>query len=495
MEKLKFSFDDALFTYAISSRTYSIFQNQTPLFHGALTIYHTAGTEVRQCTVDDREVTVIGFCVDAHGELSQKEIPAYLLKASEQGIKETYRSADRLNGKYIVCCETGEGRYIFGDATCSIQINYTFKDDEFCASSTDQMVANHCGYAMSEYSLKIRKGSSSFSQPLPFDLTMFDKVKALLPNHYLDIEQRKPVRVPLEIQQVKTEVEKQKIIDHSIELIRNTTKAYCKSYDFVCPLSGGNDSRIVFSFLKEQISDLTCYTFKHKNFTEQTDDLWIPIQICKDYQLEHMVIPDLEATQDYIDAMKPYVGDYHARTTYSLICTILSQLRGKAISNGDIIGQIGKSVMGGTLSTRYATASFFQCKIHNIEKTACDELRQYLMGIRQAGQWDYVYDLFGMENRIGRWSAQGGTLYAMASIPILNLFNCRELVGMWISVERELRVKRYIHRFILERREPHLFAIPANPSSKTGVFKKIPGGLLIGTYGKQILLRLRGVHP
>ena len=53
------------------------------------------------------------------------------------------------------------------------------------------MVADICGYDYSKKSIDIRNSSVFEEEALPYNWTMYDEVKALLPNHYLDINKKR----------------------------------------------------------------------------------------------------------------------------------------------------------------------------------------------------------------------------------------------------------------------------------------------------------------
>lgn len=484
------NFDDALFTYIISDHDCTLFQNHHPIFNKTLILHHTTGTEVLTCQDTACEITVIGLCVDTHGELSREDIPAYLLGFAGQGIQSVYEHAARFSGKYVLCCQCADGRYLFGDATGSVEINYALSQTSFCAASVSQLVAKQFHYAVSEYAQAIRSGSD-YSQALPNDLTMFDEIKVLLPNHYLDIANRQVVRVPLCPISPDLRDNVNDVVDRSIPLIENTLRAYHKYYKIVCPLTSGYDSRIVFSFLKDEIPDLTCYTFLHRGFTEETDDIKVPRLLCQAYQKQHIIIPDLKAPDAYVSDMEAIMGSYCYRGTIDLAYTYLSVFRGCALVNGDIIDQVGKSLLGNRLAPRYGTAAYFQCKLHNFSKQAKEELERYLSDVRRKEPADRIFDLFAIENRCGRWAAQGGSIYSLASIPSLNLFNSRELICLWASLDRKHRVQEQIHKGIFMRKDPGLLRFPFNPSDRTGYLKKNPYLFLAATYGKYVLQLFR----
>ena len=482
----KFSVLDALFTFVFSPKAVEDLGKVIPVWGETMYLSYTKGTDIFQYQTLGHELLIIGFCVDSHGEIQREDIGEVLLK-DNPNIDALYERANRLSGKYIVIYSDERGRYLFGDATGSLQINFFFEGESLYVASTDKMIASLCKLPLSDRSKKIRAGAA-LSQSLPGDMTMYDGVRTLLPNHYLRVSDKAVIRTPIPLPHINNEEDNYKgCIENSIFLIDSTVKEYQKRYDLICPLTSGYDSRVVFSFLNKHVSDLECFTFWHPGFTLETDDLHIPDQICKIYGVQYSQIHDLIAPKDYSFAIKAYAGEYINPGTIDLAYTLRTAFPQKAIVTGDIIDQVGKSLLGNSLPECFATERFFQCKIHNTEKLAREELKHYLDEIKSFGCFKQVYDLFAIENRCGRWATQGGTMYSLMSVPALNIFNCREILSLWMAIPRKLRVGKYIHKMILKEIAPQLCDIPFNPSNKTDLLKQNPYTFLMATYLKHII--------
>lgn len=487
----RFVFDEAVFTYAISKGDEPLFSRHVPLFGGSLWLHHTAATEVRMACCSVGEVAVVGFCVDSHGELTREEIPGWLANLAVEGIDVLYRASARLAGKYVLCCRSKDGDYLVGDATASIPIHYSFSSGHLTAASTDQLTARIDSLELSAEAVELR-AYSDWMQGLPDDMTMFEHVRALLPNHWLDLNAQKAVRIPLEILPAGGGTERKEIISRSAFLIRNITREILLAYDVMCPLTAGYDSRVSLAFLRKERADQPCYTFRHEGFTDETEDLKIATQICAQLGLSHAELPDVPMPKAMAEHIFYYAGKYNSERTLSHVYTYGSAFRGKALVNGDIIGQVGKSSISNAVPNRFATAGFFQCKMHNTAPQMRANLQHWMDGVKAAGDGRWMCDLFAVENRCGRWAPQSGTLYGLAGITVLNQFNCAELIRLWMSVDRRLRVEQYLHRQLLEQESPELLKFPFNAATKTDVFRKSPWLFLIATHGKFLLQRLRG---
>lgn len=485
-----YNFDEAVFTYIVTAQPIPDFAKHTTIAFGKLMVSHTAKTKVTVSQHNQRELALIGLCVDAYGELRCDDIPNWFLSQKSESIVELYRYFDRFSGKFVAIYSEYDNIFVWGDASCSIPISYSQNDSQICLSSIDHLTAQYLGSPEDPYGKQIRLGSN-FSQGMPGDLTPYRNVRILLPNHYLDLQSMIPVRVPVCIPSKKPE----EIISSSHTLIRNIARAYADQYQIVCPLTSGYDSRLVFAYLSDSMPSIHCYTFQHPHFSENTDDIWVPRKLCSISETAYHLIPDLSAPSEYLNDLKQVIGPYHAPRTINLAYTYLSRWKGNALVSGDISDQIGKSLLGNAVPVALATPLYFQCKIHNTDPASRRELKQYLSEIRKANQWDYVYDLFALENRCGRWASQTSMIYSVCGIDYLNIFNCRELIQLWMGLPRKLRVQCYLHKSLLYRLSPELLSIPFNPhDSRTKFLKQNWFLFYLATFGKFVYQKLRSPH-
>ena len=477
---MKYEFDQAVFTFTIGENQLDGFTRHKPVLQ-TLTLCHTSHTDVVQKQDAGNEITIIGTCVDALGELDEARILDLLLQTCPDGIEAVYRKSDRLAGKFVVCVQNQDGRYLFGDATGALSIYYAAGEEApIFLASWDNIIAKTLGFSPDPVLLEVRN-SSDYSQPMPYDVSVYQQIKALLPNHYLDLDRRRPVRVPFLPCSPRSA---EQAAAESAPLIRNIISAYRTRYSLICPLTGGYDSRVVFAFLREQCPDLRCYTFRHTNFTETHADLIVPAQICKELGVEYMTIPDEHADETFLSDFQAVAGPYGGKDMLDLAYTYIRHNRGFTMVNGDIIGQIGKSVLGNALPVCLATPKYLQCKVHNFSSHCSELLKAHLQDLKSCGERPLIYDLFAMESRLGRWAAQSGTWLGLCGMSALNIFNCREIIRLWSSVDRKQRTKAIIHKELYGLSDRRLLKYPINPTSRWKHVKEFPILYWAATYVK-----------
>jgi hypothetical protein len=425
--------------------------------------------------------------VDSQNSIKKEELALALLNHGPN-YKDIYDFSSRLAGNFVIFYAHGQEIYVFGDAMHSIPIYYGYDEKDWVIGSVPHLVAGYFNYGFSAESMAIRRGSENYSQPLPGDITNYDNIKILLPNHILDLKRRQVMRVPLKIVSLKSSED---TIAASAELIDNITKAFSEKYSFACPLTAGADSRLILSFLQRNLGDVPIYTFRH-NYAPWHSDLVIPQIICRRQGKVHLMIEDLKAPEAYHAALEEIIGPYYDRGTVDLAYTLRKNFSiNTAIINGDIIGHIGNNYIGGGLRPNYCNAFYILCKIHNYEILAKKEVEKWLQDACSLGENEYLFDLFNLENRMGRWANQGGNLYALCGVNRVNIFNSRDVIAYWLGVPAAERTKNIIHNELLKRNDPELLTLPANPGHLANIATKSPYLFLAGTYAKYAYGRIK----
>ena len=480
--------ENTVFAYSIENRVNPMFHQYTST--KAMIVNHTNQTQVLQAETSYRMVTIIGLCVDAHGELERCHIPEWLAAQHADTPESLFYLCGRFAGKYVILIEEADQAYLWGDATCSLQMNYAFQSGAFCISFAEKITASVFGFQVSDAAKDIREKGSS-NQPLPYDMTMYDEVKALLPNHYLDIKKQKSKRVKLRYPDSKASAHMDDIIEKALTLAQNTAREYGKYYRFACPVTSGYDSRVVYAILSKLGLDQERYTYKHKGFTDATGDIAVPHQFLKDEGKRHTVIADMEAPDAFRHEIKEMLGDWQSDFSINLAYTHQQCFPNLALSTGDIMGQIGQSHVANTVPNSLITPSFIQCKLHTRSHYARQYIRTQIQCIKRLEDIELLYLLIEWESRLERWATQVALVYAFFGVSSINIFNNAEYILLLSLVPRKIRVRQMIHKRMLEKISPNLLNYPFNPGEKHGWVKKNWVTFYLATYVKYFASKLR----
>lgn len=482
-----FCFSDAAFTYLLSGKRDDRFSCAEEVCLGRSLLQHTDSTRCEIVRKGDRELCVVGLCVDSLGEVERADIPHYLLDRCCDSIGSLLEEEPRFAGRYVMLLTIGEQSWMLNDASSCLPVVYS-TGGERCAASLDMLLGTHLSLSRNADAADIRSGGAP-SQPLPYDLTRFDGARFLLPNHVLCLTTGEVTRfssVPPKFPSTDA------LLTDSADHIDRILRAYAKEYRLICPLTGGWDSRTNLSFLLRNGMNIDTYTFYHPNFSDTTSDIAVPKQICDDFQLPHRYIRDITPDEKTLSAARVVLGEDADKRTLSLAYTYRSQYGPEtALLAGDIIGQMGKHLFGNRLPAWLATSGFLSCKLHNASPKVRRYVRAQLSEYRSTGCSEQAFDLFALESRLGRWASQIQGIYAVCSVNSLNIFNCRSVIAAWMTLPGKFRVAYGVHLFFLRRNAPGLLKYPFNASSRLNFLKKSPILYYLATIGKHTVFLFR----
>ena len=490
MKELDISLDNAVFTYVLHTEKHKNLSQYIYIEKYGLYLSYSKKTEVLAFQNTDGFIYVVGLCVDSFGEIERCDIPEFLLRSSNI-ITDIIKAAARFAGNYVIFISLNNNFYAFSDATACMQINYAL--DEICLSSFDHVVATTLALPVDNRALRIRM-SSDFVAAMPNDITIYQGVKTVLADHYINIRSRTTTRYyPYgELQYFENPHD---VLKRHVDLIDNIVKEYAKYYKIVSPLTSGWDSRVVVSFLFKNIEDFQSYIFVHKYMTEITDDLRIPREICKCLEITHREIPDLIPDESFIDAVYSIIGKYYYKDDIAMAYTYKKVFGDTATINGNIIDHLGKSSLVNLLPVWCATSAYFTAKERKISIDSKLEVENYLKSMKNDGiPSQYVYDLFGIEDQCGRLCGYSQNIYAAAGITLLNIFNSHAIIDDWVRIKHKDRKLHCIHLYFLNTNNKRLLQFPFNPDEK---FKFMGNSKILffcATYIRHFLRILRKPH-
>ncbi|MDU5247132.1 MAG: hypothetical protein E6180_02325 [Varibaculum cambriense] len=454
---------EAVFTYSITPSSDPDFSRHQTISDKA-TLNYTPNTSVLTGADEKNgiKVFIVGLCIDSRAQLSREEIPGYLAKfSSEKSVEKMYAAAGRFAGKYIVIVRITDRLWLWGDASGTLAAYYATDPKSLSIAVTKPLVERQVAALTDERWNKLSAGVPS-GQPYPADSTAAKNIRVLLPNHLLDLQTMQARRQPWPHK--PDQHDPKKIIENTFFTAQNIFKEYARHYGLVCPLTAGYDSRLNMAIGKTVNPHLPCFTFRHDGFTANTPDLLRPQQLCAKYSLSHTVLHDENMPVQQRDTISNLIGSDASEYVLSLAHTYRKHFGSKALINGNIIDQVGKSITGNAIPTCLAGPRFIRTRLYNSSNISLKILKNYLNDIPQSMR-KYTFDLVALENDCCRWGAQSDIAYGLAGVNMLNIFNCRDLIASWSGIARKTRVNKAIQTGILARVDRQLLSIPFTPES------------------------------
>lgn len=466
-------FDEcSVFTYLIAPKEINDFSKHVRI--------HSAESLVLNCTKktefllasegNEREIIIVGFCVDAHGEYERKELPKEALRSSKD-IDELLNYSRRFAGNYVIVYSDYNGTYIFTDCIGAMKVNYhkqgIIDGGGSWISSSEYIISLYCpGISENKYAERIMDEANTEGYQLPYDLTFFNDVFHLLPNHFYSISNNKVERYwPQKGKRKSLNVNY--VINKTEELAGNIIHEYEKAYNLVVPITGGNDSRVVFALTHKYGKQNRYYTFYNDDLSETDSDITIPREIAKDYNLNYHLVTPEEASESFNQYAKKYFDRYSTPLRIRLAWTFLGNFTdNEATVNGNILEEMGRNMTGGRCPDRMALPELSMNVAHNYSNGAQAEFAKQYKKIRSDGYGDKLLDIISWENVCGCWVSDSMNVYFLSGCNALNICNCREIIEMWTDVSKKERCKKRIHNGLIMAIEPALNNYPYNQSKQ-----------------------------
>ena len=424
---------------------------------GTYTLFTDNETPLQHSETDNRKIIIFGYAVDVL--TGQSDNLAEVILKSTKSFDDIVEYEKRLGGKYVIFYAEGEKCYVLGDATCSVPIFYTVGLSEFmCCSNPNEIIKNFDLKPSNELQ-KIRN-SGPINQAMPYDVTPYQEIKQLIPNHYLDVNNQKVVRFVNSCKNQK-EILPKHAAEITAPMIEKITKMYLSKFKVYCPLTSGRDSRVVYAFLKKLSGEVNSYTIWKDYFKRDSQDWDIPVKLAKVSGANHEQIKKETVTEEMKTDMDRILGENaYPQDAFELSVTVNKHYGGYATFEGDIIGQVGKCSLHRDIPLFLASPAYFRCKLHNYSSEAKMLLKAWMKEIKISGEKVNVFDLFSIENRLGVWASHTHLIRNVMGQPFVNIFNSRSIIYVWTAVERSERMKSAIHIELIKFTAPELLDVP-----------------------------------
>lgn len=481
--------ESCIFSYYFSEKEIKIDELRCKHYFGKYTMLTDNRTPYFYASDENSECAIFGYAINVFTK--ESNTLAHKIITCCIGISDVIEFEKNLGGKYIILYRYEDQYYFLGDATCSIPVFYNLSG-WFACSSNEQYLVNQFGYLPNQKLQTIRY-SGEISQAMPFDVTQYIEIKQLLPNHYLYINGRRPIRF-INSTHNQTALTVEEAVKLSLPLIETMCEFYKQRFTIYCPITSGRDSRVVLAFLSDQHETIHCYTIKHPEHSEYSQDLVIPKLLCSENLIPYEIIDDVIISADLKRTIDYLLGENnYSLRTLRIAQTIYEHYGNGAIINGDIIGQVGKCSLHRDIPLFFATPSYFRCKLHNYSKESKKELKLWLNEIKSNGECINTFDLFSIENRMGRWAAQENLIYNTIGQIYLNIFNSRSIIYLWTAVNRKKRKESSLHIELIKHKNPDFLKTPfeSDESSIVRLSKTNYLTYLLSSYAKYYIERIK----
>ena len=256
-------YDDILYArgYVVSPRAVTDFPKsafwtclQIGLGESKFVVYYDPRNEVAYECDEENFAFILGYAIDPEKDIgSLAEICKQILSVARDDAR-FLSYTDTLCGRYIIIRGNGHSAALIQDA-CGMRTCYY--GNSYVASHYE-LLNSFEGHDEHPF-FKTYMGLSKRPWYLPGDLTPFEGIRALLPNHELDLKTHQIRRIFPREDMVHESAEK--VAAYCAWLISKEVKMLSEKYRLTASCTNGNDTRITLSALKEIKDKVLLHTY------------------------------------------------------------------------------------------------------------------------------------------------------------------------------------------------------------------------------------------
>jgi len=267
--------------------------------HPDVPVTHHVGSDVELC--------LIGDVVSWRDPEASNQALVQKLCEDAKSVSEVIELTSCLSGRWALFARSATETIVFADAWGSRFVCYgTDRDGRFWVSSSPKLITwadpDCLDYTFIREILPVIQSRPAGSQ-YPYDLTPYKTVRAMLPNHSVDVLGQQanrywPVR-PLQQHKMEDVVEK------AATQFSGALRALSLRQPIVFGLTGGTDSRLVLGATLAEDIEYKCFTAVSKKLVDNEDhfDVTISKQIAQSLDLNHELIYSTEESLEEVNTL------------------------------------------------------------------------------------------------------------------------------------------------------------------------------------------------
>lgn len=408
--------------------------------------------------------------VGIHESMSADDLAKSLCDSYKKNYNHFLDTLDFIGGRFAIIIGDGDEIEIFNDATAMRSVYYTTDHQNFVASHFNLVKDN---IQTEPLQLARKYGAIDFT----YDRSPAVNVRAIMPNFKLDFNSKKITRFFPRENNKYTNLDKEERYQIFERLWKNQVNYFISEFeDIAFSLTGGNDSRISLSMLKEHKDKIRMFTYASVTNTEDVSDKFekshdndrrILEQMKSNLDLNHEFYFFKDNKFDFSDeemsALMKNVFRSHGR--FLVAYYMKSFPKEQSLHIRANLMEIGRAFLISPTdenTIEAVNASFIPYAINKTRKKKEDisDLQEYTAEQNKKFYSENLYDYHRLdlafwETRMGRWHAEivNETDIAFQSlIP----YNMRALIDISLSFPYEIRKSIKFFRDLINRNYPVL---------------------------------------
>lgn len=208
----------------------------------------------------NNSIILLGDLYDpVNTDYNNQEIFERLIKHND--LNDLIEATAKYAGRFIIFFCKNSSLNIFHDASGARKVYYTAGKEPVWCASQPHVLAKYRKMDMTEniQVLDHIKSDKFFShdQVSILDNTIYDSIKQLLPNHYLDVQSRKPIRFwPNKVNKI---ISLKEGVEEGSKILSGILKSASKRYELMMAVTAGNDTRLLLAASRDVSDEIFYY--------------------------------------------------------------------------------------------------------------------------------------------------------------------------------------------------------------------------------------------
>lgn len=417
-------------------------------------------------------VCLIGYALNPFtGANENNRIVQHLAKLLSEDESKFFDYLDKLSGRFLLLCKKGDKDFLLQDAMGYRCALYSTDPSKFMIASHTSLFHDIFNFQLNEEAFQIsaQENYSMGGNYLPGLMTAISQVRPLLPNTFLDLSSisihRFFPREELKSNELTTE-----FIEEISKILCRQNEMLTRRFDVVFSLTGGLDSRISLATLKNYTDKLDkIFTYVINGNQSHRKDVSIAPNIAEKACLTSFSTINVKKSDlilgEFLDKLQKIVNSNIKKSSSDMIALYLV-----GVNNPSVVHYMS---YGPEVFNCYFTKNpINRDGILTIDKL-CRLYKRSLVHMTKDAWQEFIdihkpqmkeaygycpYDLLYWEHRNGAWLGarmSDTDMVADTFVP----FNNREILKSFLSLNKELRRTKEIHKKLIEFNWPELLEV------------------------------------
>ena len=435
------------------------------VFASRLWVTYHASLNVTKAVEDDREVLCLGHIFDPnHPSHTDQDIAERLVRSVTSFMAFEHATA-QLAGRWVLFVSLGGQARLYPDAGGTKSAFYTVAgpQSELWIGSQPRLISEAVDVTIDTGTLEAFC-NGTVKNSWPGDITPYENIRQLLPNHYVDLSSGEVRRFwPLgALPHYDTDTAAKKI-GETLSAIMTSVAA---RRHVAMPLTGGYDSRVLLACSGERKKDLEVFVVIDPG--TPSHDTSIPKRLMSRLGLKGRILHAKRFDKAFWDIYRQNVAEMFWDKGSTKFFTFTRYGHGWFVATGNIAELIRRCsyYRDGIHPSAISPAFLAQKAGYEGNPVAIRAFERWLRDVPQDMDME-VLDLFYWEHRVGNWVSMG--LTGLDTVcEVIPMYNCRTILEAGVTVDIAPRLEPYqFFRRICEMFEPVTVSFPFNDGWKT----------------------------